>query len=126
VAKSKSVKQSAPTAKVFLIAPTASGTEAVELPDDSVETQGRVTEAVRGIFGQRQEVSVPADQVVTQIQNYVTILHTVAAEQPPKGPTSKPLRISEITLSLTLSASGNIGIASTKAEAGITIVFKRE
>ena len=47
------------------------------------------------------------------------------AEATPNAEVHIAVRLEEMTLSLTISAKGNIGVASTSAEAGIKLVFKR-
>lgn len=118
MAKSKAKKVQG---KIYLIAPTDGG-QAVQIQDDSFRTESRVGDVARAIFGGRQEIATEPDKIISQIQNYVTIINTVAEDQETKAAT---FGLSEITLSLTISVEGNIGIASTSAEAGLTLVFKK-
>lgn len=109
---------------IYLVAPAAAnGGEPRQTKDNTKTDEGAVSEAVRKIVGGRIQVTVDPDVVTNQIKKYVTVLHDVA-----EGDAAKKgvIRLSEITLSLTISAEGNIGIASTSAEAGISLIFKRE
>ncbi|WP_068112480.1 Pepco domain-containing protein [Tropicimonas marinistellae] len=107
-----------PPGEVYLVVPAEGNDGARTMVDAS-----NVNQAVaRGLWGGRKEVPSDTEKVETQINNYVTIIQGVAEREETK---ETKLRLSEITLSLTLSAEGNIGIASTSAEAGISLVFKR-
>ena len=107
--------------KLYLIVPSSDGTGPAVMEDETVQDEG-IRSIWRGIVGERAEVAVDPSQVVNQINNYVSVVQDVARKD--KSESGK-LRLEEITLSLTLSAGGNIGIASTSAEAGLTLVFKR-
>jgi hypothetical protein len=109
--------------KLYLIAPAAGETGPVTVTDPTVANEGVVQDAFRAIIGERKEVEVDSAIVTRQIDNYVTVIRDVSEGQAAQ---QGAMRLSEITLSLTLSASGNIGIASTSAEAGITLLFKRD
>lgn len=115
-------KKTEDDATLYLIVPAADRAGPRRTQDDAVQNEG-VRDVVRAIVGGRKEVEVDSDKVTKQIMNYITVVREVAASEPAKNGV---MQLSEITLSLTLSASGNIGIASTSAEAGISLVFKRE
>lgn len=108
---------------LYLIVPATDGDGPRQTQDEAVENEGLFRDAWHAISGGRKEVAVKPEQVTNQIMNYVTVVREVAASESAKKGT---MQLSEITLSLTLSASGNIGLASTSAEAGISLVFKRE
>lgn len=110
-------------AKLYLIVPSSDGGGPRQTRDESVRDEGRFGDAWRALVGERNEVEVSSEKVTNQIQNYVAVVNEVAKSQAEK---EGAMQLSEITLSLTLSASGNIGIASTSAEAGISLIFRRE
>jgi len=108
---------------LYLIVPAPGKSGPRQTQDDAVQDEGVRDYVARKLFGGREEVKVDPQTVINQITNYITVVSAVAAnESAVKG----EMKLSEITLNLTLSASGNIGIASTSAEAGISVVFKRE
>jgi hypothetical protein len=107
--------------QLYLIVPSSEGAGPIVMDDKSVKNEG-LREMWRGVVGGRKEVKVDADVVANQIHNYISVVKEVAEDSSVK---SRGIRLDEITLSLTLSAEGNIGIASTSAEAGLTLVFKR-
>lgn len=119
--KKKNEKQK--TTKLYLVAPSSEPTGPKRMVDHSVQEEG-LKDAWRAIVGGRKEIEVNSAMVENQINNYVTVLREVAERDEMEK--SGGIRLSEITLSLTISAEGNIGIASTSAEAGLTLVFKRE
>lgn len=116
-------KKSENDATLYLIVPAEDGGGPRQTQDESVQNEGMVGDVVRAVFGGREEVRVDPQTVINQISNYITVVQEVAANESAK---KGAMKLSEITLNLTLSASGNIGIASTSAEAGISVVFKRE
>tara|TARA_R110001606_G_scaffold90053_3_gene201812 strand:- start:35 stop:313 length:279 start_codon:yes stop_codon:yes gene_type:complete len=92
------------------------------MPDASLEDQG-ITDGKKIFRRGRKEMSVDAEKVEKQISDYASVVHNIASNSAEdKG----GLILDEIKLSLTISASGNIGIASTSAEAGIELIFKRK
>ena len=115
-------KKSNDETTLYLIVPTGDGSEPYQMQDEAVQNEG-VRDIVCAVFRGREQVKVDRQTVINQISNYIAVVHEVAASESAK---TGAMQLSEITLSLTLSASGNIGIASTSAEAGISVVFKRE
>lgn len=111
---------------LYLIVPAKNEDGPRQTQDEAVENEGLqdwARDSWRAFTGGRKQVPVTPQQVTNQIMNYVTVVREVAASESAKTGT---IQLSEITLSLTLSASGNIGLASTSAEAGISLVFKRQ
>jgi len=108
---------------LYLVAPSSEPVGLKRVTDASVQPEG-IREAWRAITGGRQEIKVTSATVRNQINNYITVLREVAEKD--AAASSGGIKLSEITLSLTISAEGNIGIASTSAEAGLTLVFKRD
>lgn len=111
------------TTKLYLIAPTDEAVKATRVQDGTVQNEGRMGDAWRALVGGREEIEVDDEVVKNQINNYVTVLREVAEKD--SAVENGGIKLSEITLSLTISAKGNIGIASTSAEAGLKLVFKR-
>lgn len=110
--------------KLYLVAPTDDVATTTRITDSSVQNEGNVGDAWRALTGGREEIEVDDEVVKNQINNYVTVLREVAEQE--NSEDNKGIKLSEITLSLTISAKGNIGIASTSAEAGLKLVFKQE
>ncbi len=113
--------------KIYLIVPSASppvegGEQPETMGEAGHELQGGPRDMIRAVFGERKEVSIDAEKVKEQIGRYVRIVQGVAGDV---AQTASELELEEVTLSLTLSAAGNIGIASTSAEAGIALKFMR-
>lgn len=107
---------------VYLIVPGQDDTMDEQFMEDkSLENQGAL-DVIKGVFAGRKEVETDTTKVRQQINNYVDIVKNVAANEENN---EESIKLSEINLSLTLSAKGNIGIASTSAEAGIKLIFKR-
>jgi len=111
--------------KIYLIVPSEDGADVNMVVDHTLENQGKVGDwMAKSVFGvKRAEVTVDAEAVQNQVNKYIAIVRELANST--QGEPSNGIHLSEIKLNLTLSAKGNIGIASTSAEAGIELVFKR-
>lgn len=106
---------------VYFILPAEANGGSEQIIDSTSVDEGFFQE-VRRYFSSRKAVKVDEAVVAAQIRNYISIVKNVAASN---DEADGKFRLAELELSLTVSASGNLGIASTSAEAAIKLIFKR-
>lgn len=110
-----------PDRSVYLIVPSDQEGDQHQVDDTSVENEG-ISKSITKIFSRRTELEVDSKAVEAQIQSYVRIIENLASDS---ENAENKLSLSEVNLNLTISAKGNIGIASTSAEASMKLIFKR-
>ena len=91
-----------------------------QTPKDG-EEQSRIVDAARVLAGKR-EIKADPDQLAQQLNGYIEMVQGSIISAETK---SDAMRVSKVTLGLTITGGANIGIASTEAEASIQIEFSR-
>jgi hypothetical protein len=112
--------------KIYL---SVSSTEAnsselpAQMPAKDFEQQSRIVDAVNVLIG-RKEVEAAPELVAKQISDQINLVREAVVKSEQENADS--LKIQSVKLGLTVTVGGNIGIASTEAEASIEVVFGRD
>jgi len=89
------------------------------------EEHGRIGEAVHKFIGRAVHIT-PIDPEIFAEKLSASLSHAAAAIQQKVATTFGSLTLDEITVSLAITADGDIGIATAGLEASIDVTFKRK
>lgn len=93
-----------------------------QMPAKDFEQQSRIVDAVNVLIG-RKEIEAAPDLVAQQITDQINLVREAVEKSEEER--ADNLKIQSVKLGLTVTVGGNIGIASTEAEASIEVVFGR-